>query len=179
MKDRSNKRVGNLREGAPGSLSDAATSKRHGDEKGFPLLELMVVVALFSIITAVALPKFGSNPYALWTAQQQLLGDLRMTRSDALMKGDHFRFDVKTASTYEEHRMQLVGTQWLARDPAVRSRTLPSGVTFTNGVGAQFEFNTRGFMLNPGAATTLTLADSRTGHNRVVTVWPSGQATPL
>ena len=164
---------------SPRSPSDATTSERHGGEQGFTLLELMVAVALFSIITAVALPTFGSNPYALWTAQQQLLGDLRMTRSDALTKGDHFRFDVKSASTYEEHRMQLVGTQWLPRDPAVRTGTLPSGVTFTSGVGSQFEFNTRGLMLNPGAATTLTLADSRTGHNRVVTVWPSGQVTPL
>jgi len=33
--------------------------------------------------------------------------------------------------------------------------------------------------LHEPPATTLTLADSRTGHNRVVTVWPSGQVTPL
>ena len=179
MKSRSHKRVANPMEWLPRSLGDAATSKRHRREQAFTIMELMVAMALFAIVAAVALPQFDNHPYALWSAQQQLLGDLRLTRSDALTKGDHFRFDVKDATSYEERRMQLVGTQWLPRDPAVRTGTLPSGVTFTTGVGSHFEFNTRGLMLNPGAATTLTLVDSHTSHTRVVTVWPSGQVTPL
>ena len=47
------------------------------------------------------------------------------------------------------------------------------------GAGSTFEFNTRGMLILPGAATTLVLSDASTGHTRNVTVWPSGQVAPL
>ena len=150
----------------------------HKAERGFTLIELLVVVGILGVLMGIAVPRLPQGSYALWTAQQQLLADLRATRSDALTKGDHFRFDVTAAGAYAEYRMTLVGNNWVASATPTRSRVLPSGVTFASGVGSSFEFNTRGLMLNPGAAATLSLSDARTSHTRAVTVWPSGQVAP-
>ena len=147
-------------------------------ERGFTLIELLVVVGIFGVLMGIALPRLPQRSYALWIAQQQLLADLRATRADALTKGDHFRFDVSGSGAYAEYRMTLVGNNWVASATPTRSRVLPSGVTFASGVGSSFEFNTRGLMLNPGAAATLALSDALTAHTRAVTVWPSGQVAP-
>ena len=56
----------------------------------------------------------------------------------------------------------------------VRQGTLPLGAEMTTGVGGQFEYTTRGLMLAPGAATTITIEDEDSAHQRAVTVWPVG-----
>jgi prepilin-type N-terminal cleavage/methylation domain-containing protein len=144
--------------------------------RGFTLIELLVTVGIMGVLMAIAMPIMPRSNYALWTAQEQLLADLRTTRMDALTKGDHFRFDITSTNTYAEYRMSLVGNNWVAAGTPVRSRKLPNGVTF-GGSGNSFEFNTRGLMLNPGAAATLTMTESYTGHARAITIWPSGQVT--
>lgn len=143
--------------------------------RGFTVLELIVTVALMSIMTAIAMPRAPHSSLTLWGANEQLLADLRRSRADALTRGDHFVLEVTGASSYQERRMRLVGTEWLPQDPPVRLRNLPSGITFTAGVGMRFEFNTRGLLVIPDAAGSLQLHDTRSGHNRGVTVWPSGQ----
>jgi prepilin-type N-terminal cleavage/methylation domain-containing protein len=153
--------------------------RRYNLGSGFSLLELLVAMAIFSILLGVAMPRASSNTFVLWTANQQLLADLRRTRTDALTRGDHFRLDVTGANAYAEYRMRLVGTEWLPQEPPVRSRILPVGVTFESGVGAQFEFNTRGLLADADAAGTLALHDAHNGFYRTVSVWPSGQVAPL
>jgi prepilin-type N-terminal cleavage/methylation domain-containing protein len=152
---------------------------RYKDVRGFSVIELMVTVGIFAVALGVAIPLLPNRPYALWAAQQQLLADLRVARSDALTKGDHFRVRITSTSQYAEYRMTLVGANWVENATPLRSRTLPAGVTLgTAAVGNVFEFSTRGLMLNPGAATTLALTDAHTGYLRNVTVWPSGQVVP-
>jgi hypothetical protein len=67
---------------------------------------------------------------------------------------------------------------WVPNGGPVRTGTLPNGAEMTTGVGGQFEYTTRGLMLAPGAATTITLEDDENAHQRTVTVWPSGQVAP-
>jgi hypothetical protein len=139
----------------------------------------MVSMALLGILMAVAAPGMRTDAYALWTAQQQLLADLRMTRANALTKGDHFRLDVTGTNTYVEYRLELLGTDWVPDGEPILERSLPSGISFGAGVGSQFEFNTRGLLIDTDAATTLTLLEASTSHSRDVTVWPSGQVAAL
>lgn len=183
MKTPYEKGLSSLRGQAPVRVGDVAATegsrKRHINDRGFTLVELLVTMSLMAIVLGIALPQFRARPYALWTAHEQLLADLRLARADALTKGDHFRFDITSGTTYREYRMQFVGGVWVVNGPPVRDRTLPAGVAFTTAIGNQFEFNTRGLMLNPGAATTITLTEASTNHTRLVTLWPSGQVMPL
>jgi Tfp pilus assembly protein FimT len=146
------------------------------NERGLSVIELLVTFAIFAVVLAIALPRLRPQGFDLHEAQVQLLADMRFTRESSLTRGDHFRLDVASTTAYAVTRMTFDGTDWIPGD-VVFSRTLPSNVVFTEGaVGRSFEFNTRGLMLNPGAATTLALSSS--GHERRVTVWPSGQVAP-
>jgi prepilin-type N-terminal cleavage/methylation domain-containing protein len=160
-------------------LRDENASPAGRFRTGFTVLELLVAVSVMGVLAAIALPRMPRSAFALWNADRQLLADIRHARAEALTKGDHFRVVVTGASTYEVQRMRLVGGGWVANTPAQRSRTLPAGVTFTQGVGSRFEFNTRGLMVAPAVATRLQMTDARTSRNRYVTVWPSGQVAPL
>jgi prepilin-type N-terminal cleavage/methylation domain-containing protein len=153
----------------------APSKKRFENVRGFTLLELLVTMALLTITIGIAMPGSSRRGLALWNANEQLLSDLRRTRADALIRGDHFRLSILSASTYEERRLKLVGTEWLPEGAPIRSRTLPDGITFSAGVGKHLEFNTRGLLVDPDSAGTLVLGDSGTGKSRETTVWPSGQ----
>ena len=143
------------------------------------MIEVCAVMGIIGVFLALAVPHVNNGAFVLNMADQQLLADLRGTRMDALTKGDHFRFRVTAASTYVEERMQLGGGGWSAISPALKSRTLPSGVTFISGVGTTLEFNTRGLLVIPQAAANLKIKDAHTGIGREVTVWPSGQVAQL
>jgi hypothetical protein len=136
-------------------------------------------MGLIAIMLGVASPGMPRGAFALWDANQQLIADLRRTRTDALIKGDHFRLAVTSATTYQETRLRLVGTVWTANAIPEKSRTLPAGVTFSAGQGTSFEFNTRGLLVIPEAAASLQLLDTHSHYTRRITVWPSGQVAPL
>jgi hypothetical protein len=179
MKASSQKAVDQPPPQSPRRSSDAETRRRHRNVRGLSIIELLVTMGLIAVMLGVASPGMPRGAFALWDANQQLLADLRRTRTDALIKGDHFRLSVTSATEYAEHRMRLVGGVWVADAVAVRSRTLPSGVTFSAGVGTNFEFNTRGLLVTPEAAASLQLLDSHSYATRQITVWPSGQVAPL
>jgi prepilin-type N-terminal cleavage/methylation domain-containing protein len=153
--------------------------KRERRERGFSIIELLAAFAIFGVLAAVAAPSIQRRPYALWEARTTLLGDLRRTRANALTKGDHFRLDVLSNSSYTVSRMQLdAGGAWVPINPPIITRTLPPTIMITTGVGNGFEFNTRGLMVNPSWAQTLNVYDVDRGLNKWVTVYPSGQVAP-
>ena len=152
--------------------------RRSNRVQGFTLIELLVAMSVFLIIAGTALAAMPRKPYAVWSAQAELVAELRRARNDALTKGDHFRMVVTGLTTWETQRLTLVAGNWVVSGAPVRSGTLPSGVEVTNGVGSQFEFTTRGLMLLPGAATTIQVQSVDTYHHRGVTIWPSGQVAP-
>jgi len=147
--------------------------------RGFTLVELCVAMGLFAIMVGTAMAAFPRTPYAVWTAQAELVAEFRRARNDALTKGDHFKIVLTGPTTYATYRMSLVGGVWVQNPSPVRQGTLPLGAEMTTGVGGEFEYTTRGLMLAPGAATTITLEDEDSAHQRTVTVWPSGQVAPV
>ena len=149
------------------------------NSRGLTLIELLAVAGAMAVVLGVAMPHYSRDVFALWNAQTDLIGNFRRARMDALTKGDHFKIQITSDTTYAEYRLKLVGATWTVSGGPVRTFTLPGHVRFSTGVNANFEFMTRGLMVLPGAALTLTLQDTQTSHTRNVTVWPSGQVAPI
>jgi len=83
--------------------------------------------------------------------------------------------EISASGEYAIYRMIEGGGGWVEDgDPQVE-RTLPPTVLFSGGVGEGYEFNTRGFLVDPTVLQTLTLVDTTTGESRTVDIWPSGQ----
>jgi prepilin-type N-terminal cleavage/methylation domain-containing protein len=61
--------------------------------RGFSVLELMIVVAIFAILTGIAMPRFTGllNNYRRDAATQQLTGDVRRARTEAIRTGWQYR----------------------------------------------------------------------------------------
>jgi len=162
-------------------LSDGGTTsgggRSHRTARGLTVLEMIASMAVLGIMLSIAVPRARPGQFALLNAHTQLLADLRITRADALTKGDHFRLELTGSGSYQEIRLQLVGTDWVPF-ATVRDRTLPDGITLSSTGTDQFEFDTRGLLIDSAGATLLELQD-QSGHTRRVMVWPSGQVASL
>jgi prepilin-type N-terminal cleavage/methylation domain-containing protein len=146
---------------------------------GLTIIELIVTLAVLGVAFAIAVPRAPRGAFSMWRGHAQLVADLRQTRADALTRGDHFVFEVLDATRYAEHRMTWNGAGWVKNIQPTRMRVLPDGIVFSAGTGAQFEFNTRGLLVLPGAAQSLRLRETASGLERQITVWPSGQVAPI
>jgi prepilin-type N-terminal cleavage/methylation domain-containing protein len=148
---------------------------RRRSQRGFSLLELLVVAGIISVVLGAAMPRREQGLFALQNTQHSLVADLRAARGNAIAQGVHFRVEISASGEYLIYRMMEGGGGWVEDgDPQVE-RTLPPTVSFSGGVGEGYEFNTRGFLVDPTVLQTLTLVDSTTGQSRTVDIWPSGQ----
>jgi prepilin-type N-terminal cleavage/methylation domain-containing protein len=162
-----------------GTRMSLPISPRRRGQRGRTLIEVLTVVAIAGTIVGTAAMRMPRRAYALLGANQQLLVDLRRTRADALIKGDHFRLEITSPTSYAEYRLKLVNNAWSISGAPVYVRTLPPNVAITADVSQRFEFNTRGLLIRPDQAASLVLTDTYTGHTRRITVWPSGQVAPI
>ena len=129
-------------------------------EKGFTLIELMVVVSLIAILASLAAPSFGTAiaNQRVNSAAQELQSILLFARSEAVYK--------RTDSTLTAN-----GQTWTAKTSSqiAREAVLPSVVTVTpNGDSADgVEFNSAGIpKLISGGSGDYRLSISATNANR-------------
>ena len=70
-------------------------------QRGFSLLELMIAVAIFSIVMAIALPSFQSmlDNAKTKAVAESILSGLRLARSEAIKRNAPMRFQLVTTLT--------------------------------------------------------------------------------
>ena len=158
--------------------------------RGFTLRELIIVLVIVGIISAIALTRTGNDPVMLSTQVNQLAGDIRYVQALAMTQGQRYRINL-TATGYTFTRADAGGTAVI--HPATGSAAqinwnsgvtvalpptnLPSNLVAFDGRGAPYTNNLATTALGLGNTATITL--SKGGANATVTIQPfTGKVTP-
>jgi len=112
-------------------------------ERGFTVVELITVVGIMMVITAIATPSFyyWLPKYRLSAGARQIAADLQLARMKAISQNTSYRLRFTDTDIYE---MQKNDGGW-AVAPGHGSVKLPEGITVTNGTDFYtWEFQSRG-----------------------------------
>jgi prepilin-type N-terminal cleavage/methylation domain-containing protein len=136
--------------------NDALVPRR--PDRGFSLIELLIVVAIIAIMAAVALPNIGQyiRNYKIKGAAQEVAGELQASRSRAIMSNTNqgVSFVVLDRDTYRFVQEDLPPA---APERYGGIRNLPSGVNFVvSGLadpGPTLRFTRLGGFCNPASSS--------------------------
>jgi prepilin-type N-terminal cleavage/methylation domain-containing protein len=140
--------------------NDARVPER--PERGFSLVEMLIVVAIVSIMAAVALPNIGQyiRNYKIKGAAQVVAGELQAARSRAIMSNTNLgvSFVVVDSNTF---RFVQEDIETASPERLSGLRRLPSGVFFAPTAladpGPTLRFLRLGGFCNPAALSTTCL----------------------
>src|SRR6266852_3769351 len=69
-------------------------------ERGFTLRELIIVMVIVGIISAIALTRTGNDPVMLATQVDQLAGDIRYVQALAMTQGQRYIISFPSGTSY-------------------------------------------------------------------------------
>lgn len=162
-------------------IAQITPRSRFADTRGYSLVELMTVMAIFGVLAASGLPHIDTRRQDINTVMNQVIADLRFARSRAITTGTHFAFELsEDGRTYDIQRLveeaAVDGSREWNLDSVVNTVTLPAHVQLTLPSDVEtIEFNTRGMMVSSVNFFEIAVADNLHGAAHTMSVWPSGQ----
>jgi len=149
---------------------------------GFSLMELLVVIAMISILGAIAIPSTNRSVLNLPSSALEFEANMRLTRGNATGRGVHYRVAI-SSNSYDIERLQFnSAAQTWEPDARFAKETvlLPKNISIGLGAGERVEFNSRGLLEpnpdgTPAALVTVELHDENSSQTKMIRLWPSGQ----
>jgi type IV fimbrial biogenesis protein FimT len=150
-------------------------------QRGFTLIELMVVVAVLAIVATVAVPSFQNviENNRLATQTNRFVSTISFARSEAVRLGDDVSLTANAGGFGNGWCVHL-GTECNDTDPNEVLRQFQSGDVAYSATGAQLTFNARG-ELDPDDAgfqiniDPLECESSEAGKRREITISLAGR----
>lgn len=136
-------------------------------DPAFTLLEIIVALAVFSILAAIAIPTWSTllPVYALNSAARQVQSELHKVKSRAISEYTRFRLVFSTASYKIQKDYSTNGSDY--RDTG-ENKPLAEGIDIRNATQTPtLGFTARG-MATPGGGGTVKLCNSKEGGQNIV-----------
>ena len=157
-------------------------------ERGYSLIEMVVVVGLIGVLSAIAVPTFleSSRRNNIWTASERVGSLVRQTRLKAISQSGTYvvRFDCPAAN--QLRALIITGNAAIDND-ANRCNTtqtgdsevveLPTGVMLDAEDATALQVTPRGVFTAIGDSIPLIITVSYGASTRTVTVSATGQIT--
>lgn len=140
---------------------------------GYSLIEMLVAMAVFSILAAAALPHLNTQRQDLNSITKQTIGDYRWARTRSITSGVHHAL-AWTSTGYQVQRLKQNADGTWSLDRVVKTVSLPSTVSHS-GSPSTIEFNTRGLVVGNGTIPMPSQTLASFGGSRGIAIWPSGQ----
>ncbi len=136
---------------------------------GFTLLEILLAFAVFSILAAIALPRWSAllPGFRLSSAARQIQSELQRTKARAAAGNADFRL-VFASTNYGIERRDSASWQ-----PTGENKPLPEGIDIKSATVPKLGFTSRGTP-TPGTGGTVKLC-SATGGGRNIVVGSTGR----
>lgn len=157
-------------------------------ERGYTLIEVLIVVGLIGIITAISVPVFieSNARSSLWTGAEQIGATIRSARFRAISQNATYRVVFNCPNANELRTLVVTG------DPAVDDDAgrcgvtldgdsgiieLPGGVVYDSDDATYLQVNGRGIFTAAGGPIPLTITVTHGAPTRTLTVSGTGQVT--
>lgn len=133
---------------------------KHNKQRGVTLIELIVVVAMLSLLSSIVLPRIETSTYALLAASRGLRDDIRYIRCMTMTEGQNLHIT-----------FQRTGYSILEGSKVIKKIKFHQDFSlYQNLTGSQIAFSYSGAPSTSGG--TLTLVNDESKKYCVVTVVP-------
>lgn len=141
-------------------------------ESGFTLIELMIVVTLFTVLASFAIPSYQQmiQNTMIRTATDSIVAGFQIARAEAVKRNARVQLDFRAGSAWTVC-MQPAGGGSCPVGTNIQSRSSSDGssssVTIAASNGGPYVFNGFGIMIAPATALTIGVnSNAGTSNNR-------------